>query len=292
MDTSSNNSNEVSPFCQGPPQVLFSQPSMPPMPSNVPLNSRLGAHVDSAVRPEMFPQQPSSFLPAVPISSREPSGFSSSRTVEYGHETYTNLQGSQSKQQYLTGNAPLPPRTFQTLMLNQTATGQFHYPNPAVMQHPYPSLYGLTKPPDGPRRHGVDEQWRPPSKELGTDSQRGAWMGNGRTSLSAAPPFAQEVLHMLNVFDLLLFMRVCGAVATGRRWHLVAQCCGLIGSSIEKASAGGYKREEVEGSQGRLEFQGYFRPPMERPPANSVSFRPMGQNIVSDGAPIPGGETG
>ncbi|KAJ0428213.1 hypothetical protein HanHA300_Chr17g0643611 [Helianthus annuus] len=136
----------------------------------VPLNSRFGAHVDSAVRPEMFSQQPLSFLPAVPANSREPSGFSSSRTVEYGHETYTNLQGSQSKQQYQTGSAPLPTRTFQTPMLNQTAAGQFQYPNPGMMQHPYP-LYGLTKQPD---------------------SQRGAWMNNGRASVSAAPPFAQE----------------------------------------------------------------------------------------------------
>ncbi|KAI3812328.1 hypothetical protein L1987_17035 [Smallanthus sonchifolius] len=205
----------------GPPQVSFSQPSMPPMPSSVPLNSRLGAHVDSAVRAEMFSQQPSSFLPAVPTSSCEPSGFSSSRSVEYGHETYTNPQGSQSNQPYQTGNVPLPPRTFQTPMLNQTAASQFQYPNPAMMQHPYPPMYGLTKPSDGPRRYGGDEQWRPPSN---TDSQRGAWLSNGRTSLSAAP-FAQE---------------------------------------------------------------GYFRPPMERPPTNNVSFQPVGQNIVSAGAPNPG----
>ncbi|KAJ0825138.1 putative CID domain-containing protein [Helianthus annuus] len=197
-------SSQTYPFHAGPPQMSFSQPSMPPLQSNVPLNSRLGAHVDSAVRPEMFSQQPLSFLPAVPANSREPSRFSSSRTVEYGHETYTNLQGSQSKQQYQTGNTPLPTRTFQTPMLNQTAAGQFQYPNPGMMQHPYP-LYGLTKPPD---------------------SQRGAWMNNGRASVSAAPPFTQE---------------------------------------------------------------GYFRTPMERPPANNVRFQPVGQNIGSAGAQVPVG---
>ncbi|KAK9071849.1 hypothetical protein SSX86_008279 [Deinandra increscens subsp. villosa] len=156
------------------------------------LTSRLGAHFDSAVRAEMFSQQPSSFLPTVSTSLRELSGFSSSRTVEYGHETYTTPQGSQSNQQYQTGNVLLPRRTFQAPMLNQTAAGQFQYPNPAIMQHPYPSLYGLTKPPDGPRRYGGDEQWRPLSNEFSNDSQRGAWMSNGRPSLSVAPSFGPE----------------------------------------------------------------------------------------------------
>lgn len=163
------------------------------MSSNVIVNSRLGAHVDGAVRGEMFPQQPSSFLPAV----REPSGFSTSRTLEYGHETYTNH--SQSNQQFQNGNVSLPSRTFQPPMLTQTAAGQFQYPNPAILQHPHLPLYGLTKPPDGQRRYVVDEQWR--------------------------PPFVQE---------------------------------------------------------------GYFRPPMERPPTNNVNFQPTGQNIVPAGAPVPG----
>ncbi|KAK1438045.1 hypothetical protein QVD17_03846 [Tagetes erecta] len=212
----------------GLPQVSLSQQSMLPMPSNFvqePLNSRLGAQVGSAVRAEMISQQPPSFLPAVPTSLREASGFSSLRTVEYGHEVYTNPQGSQLNQQYHTGNAPLPPRTFQTSMLNQAVAGQFQYPNPVMMQRPYPPLYGLTKPPDGSRRYGGDEQWRPPLNEFGIDSQRGAWMSNGWTSLSAASSFAQE---------------------------------------------------------------GYFRPPMERPPTNNVTFQPAGQNIVSAGAPVPG----
>lgn len=198
----------------GPPQVSFPQQSLPPMPSNVLLNSRLGVHVDAAVRGEIFPQQPSSFLPAV----------ASSRTVEYGHDTYANPQGSQSNQQFQTANVPLP-RAFQSPMLPQTGAGQFQYPNPTMLQHPYPPLYGLTKPPDGPRRYGAEEQWRPPSNEFGTDSQRGAWISNGRTPLSSGPPFAQEV---------------------------------------------------------------YFRPAMERPPTNNVSFQPAGQNKVPAGAPVPG----
>lgn len=222
------------------PQVLFSQPSLTPqpsmplqtsltpqlvhpyqspMPSTVPLNARLGAHVDAAVRGEMFPQQLSGFVPALASNSREASGFNSSRTVEYGHETYTNPQGSQSNQQFQNANVPMPPRAFQPPMLSQTAASQFQYPNPAMLQHPYPPRYGPTKPPDGPRRYGADEQWRPPLNEFGTDSHRGAWRSSGR------PLFAQD---------------------------------------------------------------GYFRPPMERPPASNVGFQPAGQNVVPAGPPIPG----
>ncbi|KAL8201424.1 hypothetical protein R6Q57_012763 [Mikania cordata] len=207
-----------------PPQMLFSHPSMLPIPSNVPLNSCLGTHVDSAVSAEMFLQQPSSFLPAIPTSAYEPLGFSS-RTVEYGQQIYTNPLGSHSNQQYKTGNLLLPPRTFQTPVLNQTDTGQIQYPNPVMMQHSYPPLYGLTKPTDGPRRYGGDEKWKPPLNEFNNDSQRGAWMSNGQTSLSTTPSFVQE---------------------------------------------------------------GYFRQRMERPPTNKMTFQPMGQNIVPAGAPNPG----
>ncbi|KAL8208158.1 hypothetical protein R6Q57_007570 [Mikania cordata] len=164
----------------------LSQVSFPQ--SSVPLNSRLGAHVDAAARGEMFSQQSSSFLP----TAREASGFSSSRTVELAHETYTNPQGSQSKQQFQNGNVAFPSRTFQPLMVAQTAASQFQYPNPAMLQNPYPPLYGLTKPPNGPRRYSADEQWRLPSNEFGSESQRGAWISNGRTQLSTGPPFVPE----------------------------------------------------------------------------------------------------
>ncbi|KAJ0740089.1 putative PWWP domain, CID domain-containing protein [Helianthus annuus] len=194
--------SQTYPLIAGPSQVPFPQASVQPMSSNVlPLNSRLGAHVEAAVRGEMFSQQPSSFMPAV----REPSGFGT--------------------QQFQNGNVSLPSRTFQPPMLTQNPASQYQYPNPAMVQHPYPPRYGLTKPPDGPRRYGADEQWRPPSNEFGAESQRGAWTSNGRTQLSTGPPFVQE---------------------------------------------------------------GYFRPPMERPPTNNVSFQPAGKNIVPAGAPIPG----
>lgn len=145
------------------------------------MSTRLGVHIDAAVRGEMFPPQPS--------------GFNSSRTVEYGHETYTHPQGSQSNQQFQSANVPLPPRAFQPSMLAQTASGQFQYPNPTMLRHPHTSLYGLTKPPDGLRRYGADEQWRPPLNEFSTDNQRGAWISNGRTPLSSGPSFAQEGMH-------------------------------------------------------------------------------------------------
>ncbi|XP_076891028.1 ENHANCER OF AG-4 protein 2-like [Bidens hawaiensis] len=196
--------SQTYPVLAGPPQAPFSQSSGQPMPSNVPMNPRVGAH-DAAVRGEVFSQQPLPFLPAV-------------------RETYTNPQGSQS-QQFQNGNVSLPSRTFQPPMLTQTAACQFQYPNPAMQQHPYPPRYGITKPPDGMRRYGADEQWRPPPNEFGTESQRGAWISNGRPPLSTGPPFVQE---------------------------------------------------------------GYFRPPMERPPTSNVSFQPTGQNIVPAGAPVPG----
>ncbi|KAI3502006.1 hypothetical protein L1887_30037 [Cichorium endivia] len=155
MDAGSINSNEVSPFREGsPPLPPDSPPPTPPLPSSPPpplspivppppsspsppspppppppppppaqtyplpppqasfpqpsFGARLGAHVDAAVRGEMFP-----FVPAVASSSR----------VEYGHETYTNPQGSQSNQQIQiqTANVTLPPRPFQPPMLPQNA---------------------------------------------------------------------------------------------------------------------------------------------------------------------------
>ncbi|XP_071703423.1 ENHANCER OF AG-4 protein 2-like [Rutidosis leptorrhynchoides] len=209
----------VPPPNSGSPQVLFTQvsvtpqPSIPqlvhpyqsPMPSNVPMNA--------AVRGEMFLQQPSGSVPALASSSREASVFNSSRAVEYGHEMYTNPQGSHSNQQFQSANVPMPSRPFQPSMLTQTVVSQYQYPNPAMLQHPYPTQYGPTKPLDSLRRYGADEQWRPPLNEF---------RSSGRSS---GPPFAQE---------------------------------------------------------------GYFRPPMERPPANNVAFQPIGQNIVPAGPPIPG----
>lgn len=144
----------------------------------VSLNSRPGSHFESVVKSEMFHQQ----------LSHEPSGYSSARTVEYRHEIYKNPHGSQSNQQYQTGNVPMPPRTLQTPIPNQTAAGHLQYSNPAMMQHPYPRLYGPTKQPGGSRRQ--------PSSEFSTDSQRGAWMSNGRTLLSAGPLFAQEGMKL------------------------------------------------------------------------------------------------
>lgn len=250
----------------GPPQSLLPPPSLPPQPSTssqhlhpyqpsipssspnlafhppvpheysgppsghqlvqVAANTRHGAHIDGAVRSEMFPQQPS-YMPAGVCGTREPSGYNSSRSLEYGHDTYSNPQGSHSSQQFQ-ANAPLPQRVFHPTPPPQAPSAHFSYSNPTVQhhpQHPYAPPYTLTKHADGPRRYGADEQWRMPSNEFNTDNQRGAWVNGGRTSLSSGPSFAPE---------------------------------------------------------------GYFRPPVERPPANNIGFQPSGINAVPTGAPIPG----
>lgn len=190
-------------------------------------NTSHGGHIDTAVKSEMFPQQSPCFAPTGVCNSREPSGFNSSRPLEYGHnDMYLNHQASQPSQQFQPGNTPFSQRPLHPAPSPQTQPSHFSYTNPNIQQHqqhPYSHPYPLPPPPDTRRRFGADEQWRMSSSELNTDSQRGLWMSGGRTPSCSGPPFVQE---------------------------------------------------------------GYFRPPLERPPANNMGFHST-PNALPAGAPIP-----
>ncbi|XWS35144.1 hypothetical protein CRYUN_Cryun21dG0100800 [Craigia yunnanensis] len=185
-----------------------------------------GGHIDAAVKSELFPQQSPCFPTGV-CNSREPSGYSSSRQLEYGHnEMYLNAQSSQPRQQFQPGNTafvqrPLPPS------LPQTSSSHFSFTKfviPSHPQHSYPPQYLLPSQHDGRRPFIVDEQWRMPAGEYNTDNQHGGWIA-GRNPSSAGPLYVQE---------------------------------------------------------------GYFRPPVERPPSSNMGFAVASTNNLPAGAPNPG----
>ncbi|XWS09155.1 hypothetical protein CRYUN_Cryun40dG0061900 [Craigia yunnanensis] len=156
-------------------------------------NTPHGGHIDDAVKSELFPQQSPCFPTAV-SNSREPSGYNSSRKLEYGHkEMYLNSQSSQSSQQFHPGHTvfvqrPLPPS------LPQTSSNHFSFTKPAMPPHPqhsYPPQYSLPSQHDGRRPFVADEQWRMPAGEYHTDNQRGGWIA-GRNPSAAGPLFVQE----------------------------------------------------------------------------------------------------
>ncbi|XP_022761897.1 ENHANCER OF AG-4 protein 2-like [Durio zibethinus] len=156
-------------------------------------NTPHGGHIDAAVKSELFPQQSSCFATGV-CNSREPSGYNSSRQLEYGHnEMYLNAQSSQPNQQFQPGNTafvqrPLPPS------LPQTSSSHFSFTKPAMPPHPqhsYPPQYSLLSQHDGRRPFIADEQWRMPAGEYNTDNQCGGWIA-GRNPSPAGPLFVQE----------------------------------------------------------------------------------------------------
>ncbi|XP_022733731.1 ENHANCER OF AG-4 protein 2-like isoform X2 [Durio zibethinus] len=155
-------------------------------------NTPHGGHIDAAVKSELFPQKSPCFPTGV-CNSREPSGYSSSRQLEYGNnEMYLNPQSSQPSQQFQPGNTafvqrPLPPS------LPQTSSSHFSFTKPAMPphpQHPYPQ-YPLPSQHDGRRPFVADEQWRMPAGEYNTDNQRGGWIA-GRNPSPSGPLFVQE----------------------------------------------------------------------------------------------------
>ncbi|KAJ8759921.1 hypothetical protein K2173_010067 [Erythroxylum novogranatense] len=203
------------------------QPTVQPQSGNqmitMPGNSTQGNHIDGVVKSELFPQH---FTPSS-VCNQEPTGFSSSRQLEYGQNgTYMNPQASQANPHFQPGNPPFlqrPPHP----NLPQNTTGHFPFTNPAIQQHPqqvYPHPYNLSSLPDSRRQFVPEDQWRMPPSDFNTNNHHGAWM-NGRTPSHAGPPFGQE---------------------------------------------------------------GYFRPPIERPVANNMSFPPSATNSLPSGAPIPG----
>jgi hypothetical protein len=135
-----------------------------------------GGHVDNALKSEMFPQQPSCFVSTGVSSSREPSGFNSSRQLEYGHnDMYLNPQISQSNQPFQQGNTAFTQRPLHPAPPHNTSS-HFSYTKPTVQQHPqlpYHRPYSLPSPLDGQRRFVGDEQWRMPSSEFKNKSS--AW---------------------------------------------------------------------------------------------------------------------
>ncbi|XP_050275952.1 ENHANCER OF AG-4 protein 2 isoform X4 [Quercus robur] len=159
-----------------------------------------GVHVDNALKSEMFPQQSSSFISTGLSSSQEPSGFNSSRQLEYGHnDIYLNPQISQPNQPFQQGNTSFTQRPLHPAPPQNTSS-HFSYTKPAVQQHPqhpYPRPYSLPSPLDSQRRFVADEQWRMPSSDFKTN-QRGGWMNGGRTPngertpTCSGPTYGQE----------------------------------------------------------------------------------------------------
>jgi hypothetical protein len=158
-----------------------------------------GGHIDNATKSEMFPQQSLCFVSTGVPSSREPSGFNSSRQLEYGHnDMYINPQISQPNQQFQQSDTSFTQRPLHPASHHNTSS-HFSYTKPTIQQHPqhpYPHPYPLPPIPDGQRRFVSDEQWRMPSSEFKTDHQRGGWMNGGRTPngerTHSGPTYGQE----------------------------------------------------------------------------------------------------
>ncbi|KAK8560755.1 hypothetical protein V6N13_026191 [Hibiscus sabdariffa] len=188
-------------------------------------NAPHGGHIDVAVKSELFLQQSPCFQSGA-RNSREPSGYNSSRQLEYGHnEMYLNAQSSQPCQQFQPGNTafvqrPLPPSLPQTSSSHFSFTKSSMPPHP---QHSYPAQYSLPSQHDGRRPFVADEQWRMPSGDYNTDNQCG-WT-TGRNPPSAGPLFVPE---------------------------------------------------------------GFFRPPVERPPSSNMGYPIASTNNLPAGAPNSG----
>ncbi|KAB2009259.1 hypothetical protein ES319_D10G155200v1 [Gossypium barbadense] len=149
-------------------------------------NTPHGGHIDASVKSELFPQQSPCFVPGV-CNSREPSGYVSSRQLDYGHnEMYLNAQSSQPSQQFQPGNAAFVQRPLAP-SLPQTSSSHFSFTKPAMPPHPqhsYPQY-------DGWRPFVADEQWRMPAGEYNTDNQHGGWI-SGRNPSPCGPLFVRE----------------------------------------------------------------------------------------------------
>ncbi|XP_044491976.1 ENHANCER OF AG-4 protein 2-like [Mangifera indica] len=221
---------------QSSPQLAY-QPPIPREYCNTPSgnqivqmagNSAHGGHIDATVKNELFTQQSPCFVPTGMCSSRESSGYNSSRQLEYGHnDIYLNPQVSQPNQQFQQGNTPYVQRPLHPA-LPQTPSNHFSFTKPGIQQHPhqnYPHPYPMPSHPDNQRRYVGDEQWRMSSGEFNPESQHGVWMGGRRTPPQPGPTFVQE---------------------------------------------------------------GYYRPPVERPPTNNMGFQLSVANNLPAAPPIPG----
>ncbi|KAJ4822810.1 hypothetical protein Tsubulata_015812 [Turnera subulata] len=186
---------------QSSPQLAY-QPALPQEYCSTPSGNQLaqmagntshGNHVDAVAKGDFCAQQSSCFVPMAGCSSRESSGFNSSRNLEYGHnDLYLNPQSTQQHPHFPHVNAPFMQRPMHPSH-TQTPAGHFSYAKPAIQQHPqhpYPRPYPLPSHPDVQRRFVTDDRWRMPSSEFNSD-QHGAWMG-GRTASLAGPSTGPE----------------------------------------------------------------------------------------------------
>ncbi|GLT25943.1 hypothetical protein SLA2020_010410 [Shorea laevis] len=155
-------------------------------------NSSKGAPVDAAGKSELFPQQLSCFVPMGVCTSQEPSGYNSSRQMEYGHnDMYLNPHSSQPGQQFQPSNTNFVQRLLHP-SLPQNPSSHFSFTKPAIPQHPWPAYSPYSLPQcDGRRQFVGGEQWRMPSAEYNADNQQGGWVA-GRNSSHAGPLFVQE----------------------------------------------------------------------------------------------------
>ncbi|PIA64187.1 hypothetical protein AQUCO_00201459v1 [Aquilegia coerulea] len=152
-------------------------------------------HISAApVNKEMFLVPSSSLVPAGMNNTHDPSGFTSFRPPDYGHnEIYITSHNSQPSQQFQGGNTPFAQRPYHQVPPAQTPTSYHAYNKPSGqhhMQQSFPQPYSLPAFPNARRQYVVDEQWRMPSNDL-NDNQHTGWLGGGRAPCSR-PPFVQE----------------------------------------------------------------------------------------------------
>ncbi|XP_038697391.1 ENHANCER OF AG-4 protein 2-like isoform X2 [Tripterygium wilfordii] len=203
----------------GPPFAVIPQPSVPTQPAllaqpllppQAPLRSSPQLAYQAPI-PHKFctsggdqiapvsgngTQQSSCFVPTGVCSSRELSGFNSSRSMDYGHnDMYLNAQAPQPSQQFQPSTTSFVQRPLHP-SIPQVSSNHFSYPNPANLQppqHSYPLPYPLPSHPDGHRRFvPSDEQWRMVSSEFTAENSRGMLMGGRRTPSNPGPSYVHE----------------------------------------------------------------------------------------------------
>ncbi|GAB2275282.1 ENHANCER OF AG-4 protein [Dionaea muscipula] len=177
-------------------------------------------------------QQSSSFHPAGMAAPQEAAAFSSSRSLDYGHnDMFVGSQTTHPKQQFQAAHAAFVQASIHQVRPPQTSANLHPYNTHTVqqnLQHAYSHPYSSPSLSDGRMRFVAEEQWRASSAEYKTDSQHGAWMNDSRTKTGSSTPFGAE---------------------------------------------------------------GYFRPPSDRPPSNSMGFQHSAPNPLSAVGPVAGHNT-
>lgn len=159
-------------------------------------NNPCGALSDANNRNEMFPQPSSSFAPSAVSISREPSGYSTARILDYSRtDLYTHPQATQANQHFQPGNMHFQQRAFCPGPPPQAPSNHFSYSKVTVQQHPqhpYAPPYLLHTHSDGPKQYVAEEKWRMTSNESSTDTPHVSWMNGVRTSSGSVTSFGLE----------------------------------------------------------------------------------------------------